>query len=171
MMSLGNYTWNADSVFTNPSFGVDTTNAFSGLGSSLSSSPFTKGASAGMDPGTALAISAGSSALSGGIGAAGSKKGANKAKQAAEAQARAVQQASENAPLIGFGMEAAGKQFDKYLGAPLSRQTAFDTNRMQGAMEFGPTSLARQRTQLAQELAGIRSQAYGKEMDPFQRFV
>lgn len=125
----------------------------------------------GMDPGTALAISAGSSVLSGGIGASGSKKAADKAQAAAEAQAQAVQKASREAPLIGFGMESLGKKHDYFVGGPLERAKAFEDTKMAGAMAFSPNTLARQRMQLAQELAGVRSQAYGKEMDPFQRFV
>lgn len=126
----------------------------------------------GMDPviGASL-IGAGGSVITGGLGASGSKKAGNKAQAAAEAQAEAIKQASENAPLIGFGMEAAGKQYDQFLGGPMDRTKAFEDARFQGAMAFGPNTLARQRTQLAQELAGIRSQAYGKEMDPFNRFV
>lgn len=170
-MSLGSYSWTQNPTFTNPSFGIDTTGASSGVGSSFSSSPFTKGASAGMDPGTALAISAGSSALSGGIGASGSKKAANKAESAAKAQAEAVKQASENAPLIGFGTEAAAKEFDRYIGGPMERANAFDEAKLTGALSFSPNTLARERMRLSQELAGIRQQAYGKEMDPFRRFI
>ena len=170
-MSLGSYTWTQNPTFTNPSFGIDTTGAFSGVGSSLSSSPFAKGASAGMDPGTALAISAGSSALTGGIGASGSKKAADKAKAAAEAQAKAVQQAARESPLIGFGMESLAPKHDLFVGGPMERAKAFEDTKLAGALAFSPNTMARERMRLAQELAGFRSQAYGKEMDPFQRFV
>lgn len=170
-MSLGSYSWTQNPTFTNPSFGIDRSGAFSGIGSSLSSSPFTKGASAGMDPGTALAISAGSSVLSGGIGASGSKKAANKAKEAAETQARAIEKASREAPLLGFGTEVAAKEFDRYIGGPMERANAFDEAKLTGAVSFSPNTLARERMRLSQELAGIRQQAYGKEMDPFRRFI
>ena len=126
---------------------------------------------AGMDPGTALAISAGSSVLSGGIGASGSKKAGDKAQAAAQAQADAIEKASREAPLISFAMESLGKQHDLYRGGPMDRAKAFEDTKMAGALAFSPNTLAKERTRLSQELAGIRAQSYGKQMDPFTRFV
>mgnify|MGYP000577084890 CR=1 FL=1 len=136
------------------------------------SSPVSYTGSTGMDPliGASL-ISAGGSAIAGGASASGSKKAADKAKSAAEAQAEAIEKASREAPLIGFGMEAAGKQYDAYKGGPMDRLKAFEDAKLEGALAFSPNALARQRLQLSRELAGIRQQAYGKEMDPFSRFI
>jgi len=120
---------------------------------------------------TAALIGAGGSLVSGGIGASGSKKAGDKAQAAAEAQAEAVKQASENAPLIGFGMEASGDKYGFTQGGPMNRAKAFEDTKMAGALAFSPNTLAKERVRLSQELAGIRQQNYGKEMDPFQRFV
>jgi hypothetical protein len=127
---------------------------------------------AGMDPliGASL-IGAGSSLVSGGIGASGSKKAGDKAQAAAQAQADAIEKASREAPLIGFAMESLGKQDDLYRGGPLDRAKAFEDTKMAGALAFSPNTLAKERTRLSQELAGIRAQSYGKQMDPFTRFV
>ncbi len=124
-----------------------------------------------MDPGTALAISAGSSALSGGIGAAGSKKAADKASAAAEAQAKAVQSAAREAPFLGFGAESLAKKHGAFVGGPLDRVRDFEDAKLAGAIAFSPNTLAQERKRLAQELAVVRQQAYGKEMDPYSRFT
>lgn len=123
-----------------------------------------------MDPGTALAISAGSSALSGGLGASGSKKAADKASAAAEAQAKAVQSAAREAPFLGLGAESLAKKHDLFVGGPMDRVKAFEDAKMAGALSFSPNTMARERLRLAQEMAGIRQQAYGKEMDPYALF-
>jgi hypothetical protein len=138
----------------------------------LSSTTNTLLPKAGMDPliGASL-IGGGASLISGGIGASGSKKAADKAKQAAETQARAIEKASREAPLLGFGTEVAAKEFDRYIGGPMERANAFDEAKLTGALSFSPNTLARERMRLSQELAGIRQQAYGKEMDPFRRFI
>lgn len=136
------------------------------------SSPISSIGSTGMEPiTTAALIGAGGSLVSGGIGASGSKKAGDKAQAAAEAQAEAVKQASENAPLIGFGMEASGDKYGFTQGGPMNRAKAFEDTKMAGALAFSPNTLAKERVRLSQELAGIRQQNYGKEMDPFQRFV
>ena len=123
-----------------------------------------------MDPGTALAISAGSSALSGGLSAGGSKKGASKASEAAKAQSEAVKQAAREAPLIGFGLEAAGKEYDYQLGGPMDRLKAVQDSKLATASAFSPGALAKERLRLSRELAGVRQAAYGKEMDPYRMF-
>lgn len=136
------------------------------------SSPVSSTGSTGMDPITGAAIiGAGSSLASGGLSASGSKKAGDKAQAAAKAQAEAVKQASENAPLIDYGMQVAGKQFDTFRGGPMDRVKAFEDTKMAGSLAFSPNTLAKERVRLAQELAGVRQQNYGKEMDPFQRFV
>ncbi len=136
------------------------------------SSPISSTGSTGMDPITGAAlIGAGGSVISGGLGASGSKKAGDKAQAAAEAQSEAIKQASENAPLINYGMQASGKLFDTRRGGPMDRTKAFEDTKMAGSLAFSPNTLAKERVRLAQELAGIRQQNYGKEMDPFQRFV
>jgi len=127
----------------------------------------------GMDPGTALAISAGSSALSGGLGAAGSKKAADKASAASEAQAKAVQSAAREAPFLGFGAESLAKKHDLFVGGPLDRAKAFEDAKMAGAMAFSPDAMAQQRLQLAQEMAALKQQQSGGSfgLDPLNRFV
>lgn len=126
----------------------------------------------GMDPVTGAAlIGAGGSAITGGIGASGSKKAGDKAKAAAEAQAEAVQQAAREAPLIGFGMETLGKKYGATLGGPMDRFKAFEEAKLAGALSRSPATLAKERTRLAQEMAGLRQGAYGREMDPFARFT
>jgi len=136
------------------------------------SSPVSSTGSTGMDPITGAAIiGAGSSLVSGGLGASGSKKAGDKAQAAAKAQAEAVQQAAKESPLIGFGMEAIGKKHDLFLGGPMDRAKAYQDTKMAGALAFSPNTLAKERLRNAQELAAFRQQAYGKEMDPFNRFV
>lgn len=127
----------------------------------------------GMDPGTALAISAGSSAISGGLGASGSKKAADKASAAAEAQAKAVQAAARETPFLGFGAESLAKKHDAFVGGPLDRLKAFEDTKMAGALAFSPNTMARERLRLAQEMAALKQQQSGGSfgLDPMNRFV
>jgi hypothetical protein len=126
----------------------------------------------GMDPviGASL-IGAGGSLISGAASAGGSKKAAKKAQDAAAAQSRAVQQAGERAPFLGLTAEGVAKKHDFFVGGPLDRAKALEDIKVEGSLAFSPNTLAKERMRLAQELAGIRQQNYGKEMDPFARFV
>jgi hypothetical protein len=125
----------APSFFSSPSFGVDTSGAFSSTAKSLSSSPFSSSfkptgtSMAAIDPFSAV-LGIGSIATSIG-GLFGQKSAAEKqaeaVKDAAEAQAKAVKQASKTGAelqLAEFGLNFLKDRYEGGAGGALDRVNA-----------------------------------------------
>jgi len=124
----------APSYFSSPSFGVDTSGAFSSTAKSLSSSPFS---SSSKPTGTGMAIDPFSAVL--GIGSiatsigglfgqqSAAEKQAEAVEDAAEAQAKAVKQASKTGAelqLAEFGLNFLKDRYEGGAGGALDRVNA-----------------------------------------------
>lgn len=98
----------APSYLTNPSFGVDTTGAFSGTANALTSSPFGTGAKpTGMDP---FSIGLGVASIGASIfGASAQQKAAEQSAKATEEAARLAAATSKKAAEAGGAVQIAGK--------------------------------------------------------------
>lgn len=110
-----------------------------------------------IDPGTATLIGAGVSAIGSGVGGAASGKGAKsaaeQAREAAAEQAKQVTQANRETLLGTFGLENLAQQQEMLIGGPRERFKSFEDARFSSAMDASPTSQARARQTMAQNLA------------------
>ena len=122
----------APSYFSSPSFGVDTSGAFSSTAKSLSSSPFSsssKPTGMGLDPFSAvLGIGSIATSIGGLFGQqSAAEKQAEAVEDAAEAQAKAVKQASKTGAelqLAEFGLNFLKDRYEGGAGGALDRVNA-----------------------------------------------
>lgn len=138
------------SYFSSPSFGVDKGGIFSGVGSSLSSSPFTTTTAkpTGMDPLTAgLGIASIGTSIAGLFGQqSAADKQADAVEKAAEEQRKAVEQASKigaQLQLAQVGLNWLENRYRGGQGGALDRfNTALDQTMQANTLATNPAVMA-----------------------------
>lgn len=174
------YSWNdPSSTFTNPSFGIDSSGAFSGVGNTLASNPLSSAGGGGMAFPVGAVLGAAGPIIGGIAGGKGAKSAADQAREAAAQQAASVKEANRENLYGSYGFDIAGKQFDFTTGNAMDNFNAFQNAKLQGALDTNFNQQAKNRLEMARNLA-LRQQtmynAKGEEAGynptaPLSRFV
>ena len=162
--------WTANPTFTNPSFGIDSTGQFSGVGDALASNPLGS-SGGGMFPLAGPIIGA-VGAIGGGMASGkGAKSAADRAAEAARYQAEQVTQANRENLYGGFGFEKAGQEYGLVTGEPIKRFNAMQDAFANRALEQGFGAQAERRQQMAQNLAERQAGFSGFRTPVMGRFL
>ena len=162
--------WVGNPTFTNPSFGIDSTGQFSGVGDALANNPLSS-SGGGMFPLAAPIIGA-VGAIGGGIASGkGAKSAADKAAEAAQEQAKMITEANRENLYGGFGFEKLGKEYGLISGEPINRFNAMQDAFANRALEQGFGAQAARRVSMAENLAERQAAMSGFRTPPMSRFV
>lgn len=123
-----------------------------------------------MDP-LSAGIGAVGSLVGGVFGGKGARSAASQARKAAQEQARMVKEANRETLYAGPVFEAMGRRYSFLEGEPIDRLNAFQTAKLESAMDQSFGAQAARREEMARNLA-LRNDELNKGfVTPLSRFV